>query len=78
LITLGEGWHNNHHTFKSSAKQGFYWYEVDVTYYILQLLSTIRIVWGLRMPPLDSLHNFEISKLGDPFMETIKKQKTEK
>ena len=51
LITLGEGWHNNHHHHSSSARQGFRWWEFDVTYYILKCLSWLRIVWNLRPVP---------------------------
>jgi len=51
LITLGEGWHNNHHRYQSSARNGFYWWEVDVTYYVLKLLSVFGVVWDLRPVP---------------------------
>ncbi len=51
LITLGEGWHNNHHRFPSSERQGFYWWEIDISHYILKMLSWFRIVWDLRKPP---------------------------
>jgi stearoyl-CoA desaturase (delta-9 desaturase) len=51
LITLGEGWHNNHHRFPSSERQGFYWWEFDVSHYMLKVLSWCRIVWDLRVPP---------------------------
>ena len=51
IITLGEGWHNNHHHFPSSAPQGFRWWQIDITYYILKLLSVFKIVWELRLPP---------------------------
>lgn len=51
LITLGEGWHNNHHRYPSSERQGFYWWEVDVTHYILRVLAWLRLVWDLREPP---------------------------
>ena len=51
LITLGEGWHNNHHYYQSSEKQGFYWWEIDISHYILKLLSWIGLVWDLRVPP---------------------------
>lgn len=51
IITLGEGWHNNHHFYMASVRQGFFWWEVDVTYYVLRLLSWVRIVWDLRVPP---------------------------
>ena len=51
IITLGEGWHNNHHHFPSAAPQGFHWWQIDVTYYILKVLSIFKIVWDLRLPP---------------------------
>ncbi len=51
LITLGEGWHNNHHQYAVCARQGFYWWEIDMTYYVLKILSWLGIVWGLRGLP---------------------------
>ncbi len=51
LITLGEGWHNNHHRYMAAARQGFYWWEIDVTYYGLKLLSWMGVIWGLRPVP---------------------------
>jgi len=51
IITLGEGWHNNHHHYMASVRQGFFWWEVDVTFYVLKVLSWARIVWDLRVPP---------------------------
>ena len=48
LITLGEGWHNNHHHYMYSARQGFYWWEIDLTYYLLKLLSFFGIIWDIR------------------------------
>ena len=51
IITLGEGWHNNHHHFPSATPQGFRWWQIDVTYYILKILSIFRVVWDLRLPP---------------------------
>jgi stearoyl-CoA desaturase (delta-9 desaturase) len=51
LVTFGEGWHNNHHAYQASARQGFRWWEYDFTYYALQALSWIRVVWDLRAPP---------------------------
>jgi stearoyl-CoA desaturase (delta-9 desaturase) len=52
LITLGEGWHNNHHFHPSSERQGFYWWEIDLSHYVLKALSKFGIVWDLRPPPL--------------------------
>jgi stearoyl-CoA desaturase (delta-9 desaturase) len=51
LITLGEGWHNNHHHYQSSCRQGFFWWEVDLTYYGLRALSWVGLVWDVREPP---------------------------
>ncbi len=51
LITMGEGWHNNHHHYQSSTRQGFKWWEIDLTYYILVALSWTGLVYDLREPP---------------------------
>ena len=51
ILTSGEGWHNNHHRYQSSANQGFRWWEIDVTYYVLRLLSLLGLIWDLRRPP---------------------------
>lgn len=51
LITLGEGWHNNHHHYSVCARQGFYWWELDITYYVLVLMSYLGIVRDLRPLP---------------------------
>lgn len=51
LRTLGEGWHNNHHRYAVSARQGFFWWEVDPTYYGLVVLSWLGIVRDLRPVP---------------------------
>ena len=56
LITLGEGWHNNHHYYQGSARQGFYWWEIDISYYVLTILSWFGIVWDLRGVPQSVLH----------------------
>lgn len=50
LITLGEGFHNNHHYYPASAAQGFHWWQIDVTYYILCVLQKLGIIWSLRTP----------------------------
>jgi len=51
LLTLGEGWHNNHHHYPASARQGFFWWEVDMTWYILKLMSWLGLIWDLRGVP---------------------------
>ena len=54
-ITLGEGWHNNPHHSQSSARQGFFWWEVDVTYYVLRALAFLGVVWAVRAPTESAL-----------------------
>jgi len=51
LMTNGEGWHNNHHYYPTSARQGFFWWEVDLSYYLLYGLSTVGLVHDVRTPP---------------------------
>ncbi len=51
LITLGEGWHNNHHHYMHSARQGFYWWEIDITYYGLKVMSWVGIIHDLKPVP---------------------------
>jgi stearoyl-CoA desaturase (delta-9 desaturase) len=51
LLTFGEGWHNNHHHYPGSARQGFAWYEFDLTYYLLRLMSWLGLVWDLKHVP---------------------------
>ncbi|MEY3411297.1 MAG: hypothetical protein RL593_873 [Pseudomonadota bacterium] len=62
LLTLGEGWHNNHHHFPSAARQGFYWWEIDLTYYGLKILSALGLIWDLRKVPAEVLSNKRIIK----------------
>ena len=51
LLTLGEGWHNNHHHFPGSARQGFYWWEIDLSFYALKVMSWLGLVWDLKPVP---------------------------
>ena len=57
LFTMGEGWHNNHHAFQSSVRQGFRWWEIDPTYYLLRALSWAGVVCDLKTPPERVLRN---------------------
>lgn len=50
VLTLGEGWHNNHHAFPSSARHGLRWWQVDPTYFALLALGAVRLVWDVRTP----------------------------
>lgn len=51
LITLGEGWHNNHHMHMGCVRQGFYWWEIDITFYLLKGFSYLGLIWDLRPVP---------------------------
>ena len=51
IYTFGEGWHNNHHRYQASEKQGFHWWQVDLSHYILRALSFVWLVWDLKVPP---------------------------
>jgi stearoyl-CoA desaturase (Delta-9 desaturase) len=57
IITMGEGWHNNHHAYQSSARQGFYWWEYDPTFYLLTLLERLGLVWNLKRPTVEVMQN---------------------
>jgi stearoyl-CoA desaturase (delta-9 desaturase) len=57
IITLGEGWHNNHHHYQSATAQGWRWYEIDISYYILKMMSWTGLVWDLRAPPAEVVDN---------------------
>lgn len=51
LITFGEGWHNNHHNFPASARQGVFWWEIDITYEVLKVMAWAGIIWNLKKIP---------------------------
>ena len=57
IFTMGEGWHNNHHAYQSSVRQGFKWWEFDPTYYLLRALSWTGLVWDIKTPPEPVLRN---------------------
>ena len=51
LLTLGEGWHNNHHAFPGACRQGLRWWEVDPTHGALRVLALFGIARDLRPHP---------------------------
>ena len=57
LLTMGEGWHNNHHAYQSSVRQGFRWWEFDPTFYILKILSWVGVIRDMKSPPEQVLRN---------------------
>lgn len=70
LITLGEGWHNNHHRYMSATRQGFYWWEIDITYYLLKAISWTGLIWDLKGVPKSAYENQDVphdeAELEDP------------
>src|SRR5213075_3300321 len=56
LVLLGEGWHNNHHYYPGSARQGFAWWEVDLTFLGIKALERLGLVWDVRVPPEHVIH----------------------
>ena len=51
LLTYGEGWHNNHHAFPSSARQGLRRWEVDMTWWLVRGLEATGLAWKIKLPP---------------------------
>jgi stearoyl-CoA desaturase (delta-9 desaturase) len=62
LLTMGEGWHNNHHHYPSSVRQGFYWWEIDITYYLLFALSRVGLIRDLRPVPAHALEKKRVDR----------------
>ena len=63
LLTLGEGWHNNHHHYPVSARQGFFWWELDISYYLLKGMARLGLVWDLRTVPAERRDMHQHSKV---------------
>lgn len=66
LITCGEGWHNNHHHFCASANQGFYWWEIDVSYYVIKTFEALGLAWDVRKPSADALERNRLDRRDAP------------
>ncbi|MFV3074175.1 acyl-CoA desaturase [Niveispirillum fermenti] len=72
IATMGEGWHNNHHHYQSAARQGFRWWEVDTSYYIIKALQALRLVWDVHEPPASVVRNEQ--RLGTKVIEAAAAQ----
>ncbi|MBX9626598.1 MAG: acyl-CoA desaturase [Gemmataceae bacterium] len=64
ILTLGEGWHNNHHHYQSCARQGFRWWEVDMSYYTIRALAVVGLVWDVREPTEKALNTKRLDAAG--------------
>jgi stearoyl-CoA desaturase (delta-9 desaturase) len=62
LLTLGEGWHNNHHHYPAATRQGFYWWEIDITYGLLKVMSWLGLIWELSPVPRKVLERGRIAE----------------
>jgi stearoyl-CoA desaturase (Delta-9 desaturase) len=51
FFAAGEGWHNNHHRYQRAARNGFYWWEFDVTWYVIRLMQTLGLAWDVQPVP---------------------------
>jgi stearoyl-CoA desaturase (Delta-9 desaturase) len=71
LVTLGEGWHNNHHYYQRSVRQGFLWWEFDPTYYVLCLFAALGLVWDLHAPPPDLVRKNLVERVGEPISTAV-------
>ena len=54
---MGEGWHNNHHYYEVASRQGFFWWEIDITYYLLRGLAAVGLIWDLKEVPKHIKHS---------------------
>jgi stearoyl-CoA desaturase (Delta-9 desaturase) len=50
VVGLGEGWHNTHHTFPTSARHGLRWWQIDVSYWVIRALALMRLAWNVKLP----------------------------
>lgn len=62
FLTCGEGWHNNHHYYPASVKQGFFWWEFDLSYYVLRMLSWVGVVSDLKVPTPRALNSCRLDE----------------
>jgi stearoyl-CoA desaturase (delta-9 desaturase) len=51
FFAAGEGWHNNHHRYQRAARNGFYWWELDLTYYAIRAMAAVGLAWDLQQVP---------------------------
>ena len=51
IFAAGEGWHNNHHRYQRSARNGFYWWEFDLTWYVIRAMQALGLAWNVQVVP---------------------------
>jgi stearoyl-CoA desaturase (delta-9 desaturase) len=55
ILALGEGWHNNHHAFPTSARHGLRWWQIDVSYWVIRALALLGLAWKVKLPEKQAL-----------------------
>jgi stearoyl-CoA desaturase (delta-9 desaturase) len=55
VLALGEGWHNAHHAFPTSARHGLRWWQPDASYYLIRLLALVGLAWNVRLPSEEAM-----------------------
>jgi stearoyl-CoA desaturase (delta-9 desaturase) len=55
FLVFGEGWHNNHHAFPSSARHGLAWWQYDLSWWIIRGLEKLGLVWDVRLPTAEQM-----------------------
>jgi len=50
MLAMGEGWHNTHHAFPTSARHGLRWWQIDVSYYLIRFLALLGLAWNVKVP----------------------------
>ena len=60
LVSFGEGWHNNHHAFPTSARHGLRWWQVDMTWWMILILFKIGLAWDVRVPDEKAIKNKQL------------------
>ena len=63
FFAVGEGWHNNHHRFQRAARNGFYWWEYDLTWYTIRAMSLVGLVWDIQPVPARIYEEARAAKL---------------
>jgi stearoyl-CoA desaturase (Delta-9 desaturase) len=61
LLTLGEGWHNNHHAFPASARHGLRRWEIDITYLLILLSARLGLAWDIQTRDTKKVRSFRSS-----------------
>jgi len=51
FFAVGEGWHNNHHRYQRAARNGFYWWEFDPTWYVIRAMQALGLAWDVQPVP---------------------------